>query len=93
VAIIIIACCIHRQESSSLRQELSQRHSEDSKAALSELASLKDSAMKKAKRQWEDEQTKLLKKVRSPLVRGIQSWSLLSIYTYMYIPWYITFID
>lgn len=56
-------CHIFRQECSSLRQELSQRHSEDSKAALSELASLKDSAMKKAKQQWEEEQTKLLKRV------------------------------
>ena len=62
---------MYRQESSSLRQELSQRHSEDSKTALSELASLKDSAMNKAKQQWEEEQAKLLKKVCSPLVCGI----------------------
>lgn len=58
---------VYRQESSSLRQELSQRHSEDSKAALSELASLKDRDMKKAKESWEEEQTKLLKEVCSTL--------------------------
>ena len=75
---------LYRQESSSLRQELSQRHSEDSKAALSELASLKDSAMKEAKQQWEEEQAKLLKKVCSPLVCGFQLWSLHSIYIILY---------
>ena len=64
---------LHRQESSSLRQELSQRHSEDSKAALSELASLKDSAMKKAKQHWEEERTKLLKKVDPLLLSVVNS--------------------
>ena len=54
---------VHRQESSLLRQELSQRHSEDSKAALSELANLKDSAMKQAKQLLEEEQIRLLKQV------------------------------
>lgn len=54
---------IYRQECVSVRQELSQRHSEDSKAALSELASLKDSAMKQAKQKWEEERAILLKKV------------------------------
>ena len=61
--IIIIIPETFRRECSLLRQELSQRHSEDSKAALSELASLKDSAMKQAKLQWDEEQANLLKKV------------------------------
>ena len=52
-----------RKECGLLRQELSQRHSEDSKAALSELARLKDSAMSQAKLQWEEKQAELLKKV------------------------------
>ena len=46
-----------------MRQELAQRHDEDSKAALSELASLKDGTMKQAKLEWEEELAKLLKKV------------------------------
>lgn len=64
-----------RKECGLLRQELSQRHSEDSKAALSELASLKDGAMKQAKLEWEEEQAKLLNKVTTCKVPA---------YVYMY---------
>ena len=52
-----------RQECASLRRELSQRHSEDSNTALTELASLKDTAMKQAREQWEMEKVGLLNKV------------------------------
>ena len=65
---------VHRQESSLLRQELSQRHSEDSKAALSELANLKDSAMKQAKQLWEEEQITLLKQVLAWYLRTCQMY-------------------
>ena len=54
---------IYRQECGSLRQELSQRHSEDSSTALKELAKLKDDVMKQAKQRWEEERSRLLKKV------------------------------
>ena len=54
---------ICRLECGALRQELSQRHSDDSSAALKELAKLKDDVMKQAKQRWEEEHNRLLKKV------------------------------
>ena len=61
-----------RQECASLRLELSQRHSEDSRTALNELASLKDSAMVEARNHWEKERERLLKRV------------IYNVYLYMY---------
>lgn len=59
----LLCTAVYRHESASLRQELSQRHDQDTKAALSELANLKDNALKQANQLWEDERTKLLVKV------------------------------
>ena len=47
-----------------MRAELSQRHGEDSRAALTELASLKDAAMRQARETWEREKAALTRKVR-----------------------------
>ncbi len=70
----MLQCCIGisytfplpfpRQECASLRLELSQRHSDDSQSALSELASLKDAAFREARDEWEKERDGLLRKVR-----------------------------
>lgn len=46
-----------------MRKELSSRHCEDSRAALVELASLKDKAMEQARERWEDSRRQLLEKV------------------------------
>ncbi len=49
----------------SLREELAGRHTEDSRAALSELANIKDRAMENANKRWEKEKEKLTKKVET----------------------------
>lgn len=48
----------------SLREELSSRYGEDSRAALSELANIKDKALDNANKRWEKEKDKLTKRVR-----------------------------
>ena len=69
-----------RQECSSLRQELSQRHNEDSSAALTELARLNDSAMKQAKQRWQEERDRLLKKVKKYRPLSMCSYKLTFIF-------------
>ena len=67
----LLCTTVYRHESALLRQELSQRHDQDTRAVLSELANLKDNALKQANHLWEDERTKLLVKVDLKITRGI----------------------
>lgn len=55
----------HRRETSSLRSELSQRHSKEQSMALTELAGLNDTALKQAQDRWEEDKGKLLSRVTS----------------------------
>ncbi len=52
-----------RHETTSLRSELSQRHSEEQRVALRELAGLQDTALKQAQERWEGERRKLFDQV------------------------------
>ena len=54
-----------RDECGHVRKELSERHTQDSHAALAELASLKDAAMREAREEWERERRRLEGKVRA----------------------------
>lgn len=51
------------QECGVVRQELSTRHKEDTAAALSELAALKDEAMRQAKETWGAKERLLMSQV------------------------------
>ena len=52
-----------RRETASVRTELTQRHSEEKRMALEELAGLKDTAFRLAGENWEREKRQLLDKV------------------------------
>ena len=54
-----------RDECARLRLELSERHGQDSRAGLAELASLKDAAMREAREEWERERRRLEEKVHT----------------------------
>lgn len=50
-----------------MRQELSSRHDEDSRAALLKLADLKEKAMEQARDKWKATKRQLLEKVTTKL--------------------------